>query len=27
MIIGWISNADYRSHHDPARWPQQQGGE
>jgi len=26
MIRGWISNADYRAHHDPARWPQQQGG-
>jgi len=27
MIHGWISNTDYRIHHDPARWPQQQGGE
>ncbi len=27
MITGWISRADYRTHHDPARWPQQQGGE
>ena len=27
MIRGWISDADYRTHHDPARWPQQQGGE
>jgi formate dehydrogenase subunit gamma len=23
MIRGWISRADYRTHHDPARWPQQ----
>ena len=21
MIRGWISSADYRTHHDPARWP------
>jgi formate dehydrogenase subunit gamma len=27
MIRGWISKTDYRAHHDPARWPQQQGGE
>jgi formate dehydrogenase subunit gamma len=27
MIRGWISGADYRTHHDPTRWPQQQGGE
>jgi cytochrome b subunit of formate dehydrogenase len=27
MIRGWISNIDYRAHHDPARWPQRQGGE
>jgi formate dehydrogenase subunit gamma len=27
MIRGWISDADYRTHHDPVRWPQQQGGE
>jgi formate dehydrogenase gamma subunit len=27
MIRGWISLADYRTHHDPARWPQQQGGQ
>jgi cytochrome b subunit of formate dehydrogenase len=27
MISGWISQADYRTHHDPARWSQEQGGE
>jgi len=27
MIRGWISQADYHTHHDPARWPQEQGGE
>jgi formate dehydrogenase subunit gamma len=26
MIRGWVSNTDYRAHHDPMRWPQQQGG-
>jgi formate dehydrogenase subunit gamma len=27
MIRGWISDMDYRTHHDPARWPQQLGGQ
>jgi len=27
MVHGWISKAHYRAHHDPARWPQQQGGQ
>jgi formate dehydrogenase subunit gamma len=27
MVRGWILMSDYRTHHDPARWPQQQGGE
>jgi formate dehydrogenase subunit gamma len=27
MIRGWITRADYSSHHDPARWPQPQGAE
>ena len=25
MIRGWISNTDYRTHHDPARWPLPEG--
>jgi cytochrome b subunit of formate dehydrogenase len=27
MIRGWITRADYSSHYDPARWPQEQGAE
>lgn len=27
MLRGWVSNTDYRAHHDPMRWPQQQGGQ
>ena len=27
MIRGWISDTDYRTHHDPARWPQPRGGQ
>jgi cytochrome b subunit of formate dehydrogenase len=25
MIRGWISDTDYHTHHDPARWPQTRG--
>jgi formate dehydrogenase subunit gamma len=27
MIRGWVTNSDYRVHHDPMRWPQQHGGQ
>jgi cytochrome b subunit of formate dehydrogenase len=27
MIRGWVTNSDYRDHHDPMRWPQQHGGQ
>ena len=27
MIRGWVTNTDYRVHHDPMRWPQQHGGQ
>lgn len=26
MIVGWITLADYASHHDPVRWKPEQGG-
>jgi len=25
MIRGWVSDTDYRTHHDPARWPVPEG--
>ena len=27
MIRGWVTNSDYRVHHDPMRWPQRHGGQ
>jgi cytochrome b subunit of formate dehydrogenase len=26
MVRGWVTNSDYRLHHDPMRWPQRHGG-